>query len=160
MSVIPAEGFPFEPDRSVTTPLWVQLRNRIAFLITSGRFKADDQLPKIRELATEVSMNFNTVNRAYMALASDGYVRSVRGRGVFVCDVTRTEDQVRRDEVEAVLLDCLKSCRSLGMTYDDALDMMSALVKRLNMSEAEPRAIPGSNIIELRVPEPAVEREA
>ncbi len=79
--------FPFEIDETSDIPIWVQLRQRIAYLINSGYFKAGDKLPTVRGLASEISINYNTVNKAYISLVSDGYLESTRGRGVFVADV-------------------------------------------------------------------------
>ena len=106
-------AFPFEADADSSVPLWVQLRKRIVYLIGSGYFKPGDQLPKIRELAADISINFNTVNKAYLSLQSDGYLKSVRGKGVFVTDLG-ADAGAQGGEVEAVLDDCLHACRNLG----------------------------------------------
>lgn len=148
MSVVPAEGFPFKADPDTTAPLWVQLRNRIAFLITSGRLKPGDQLPKIRELAAELSINFNTVNRSYLSLATDGYVKSVRGKGVFICEVAKPEADARRDEIEVLLYECLAACRKLGMTYEETAAEMAHCARRMAAREARPLADPAFGIID------------
>lgn len=148
MSVVPAEGFPFKADPDTTSPLWVQLRNRIAFLISSGYLKPGDQLPKIRELAAELSINFNTVNRSYLSLSSDGYVKSVRGKGVFVCEVTKPESEVRRDELETLLFDCLMACKKLGLTYEDTAREMVQYARRLVMREIKSPVASGGDIID------------
>ena len=79
--------FPFEVDPASDLPLWVQLRNRIAYLINDGTLAPGDKLPTVRGLASEISINYNTVNKAYLSLVSDGYLESTRGRGVFVTDL-------------------------------------------------------------------------
>ena len=79
--------FPFEVDPTSDLPLWVQLRNRIAYLINDGTLAPGDKLPTVRGLASEISINYNTVNKAYLSLVSDGYLESTRGRGVFVTDL-------------------------------------------------------------------------
>ena len=68
--------FPFEVDTTTDVPLWVQLRQRLIHLINSGYFKPGDQLPTVRGLASEISINYNTVNKAYLSLVSDGYLES------------------------------------------------------------------------------------
>lgn len=160
MSVIPADGFPFEPDPDSSTPLWVQLRKRIVYLIGSGYLKPGDQLPKIRELAVALSINFNTVNKSYLSLASDGYAKSVRGKGVFISEVQSSADEEEQGAAIALLDDCLQACRGLGLSYDETLDQMKLCVRRRKMKEVEARQVPGTNVIELRVPDDAVEKEA
>ncbi len=156
MAIISADDFTFEPDASSTSPLWMQLRRHIARLIATGRLKPGDQLPKIRELAVALSINFNTVNKSYLSLASDGYVKSVRGKGVFVSDAVSMAADDEREEVLALLNECLQACKARGLSYDDTLNQMRLYVQRLKMAEARTRLVPGTNIIEFVAPEPAV----
>ena len=58
----------FEVDKESDLPIWVQLRNRLVYLITTGYFKPGEKLPTVRGLAAEISINFNTVNRALYQL--------------------------------------------------------------------------------------------
>ena len=70
----------FQIDQTSDVPVWAQLSRRIAHLIETGELAPGDQLPTVRGLASEISVNYNTVNKAYLSLASDGYIESVRGR--------------------------------------------------------------------------------
>ena len=70
----------FKVDETSDVPLWVQLRQRIAYLINSGVLKPGEKLPTVRGLASEISINYNTVNKAYLSLVSDGYLESTRGQ--------------------------------------------------------------------------------
>ncbi len=82
----------FEIDESSGLPVWVQLRNRFVYL--------------------------NTVSKVYVNLESDGYVESIRGRGVFVRDIgSRGDDvlSVADTEIEG----CIRRCLALGMSIDD-----------------------------------------
>ena len=112
--------FPFEVDTTTDVPLWVQLRQRLIHLINSGYFKPGDQLPTVRGLASEISINYNTVNKAYLSLVSDGYLESTRGRGVFVRGLDADVGDEHVQEIDAILDDCVASCRDLGLTLDDA----------------------------------------
>ena len=150
MSAISADSFPFEADSDSTSPLWVQLRKRIVFLISSGYLKPGDQLPKIRELAAALSINFNTVNKSYLSLSSDGYVESIRGKGVFVCKVIKSDDEAEQGELEALLDDCLQACKNLGLSYNETVAQMALYVRRLKMREVRVHTEPGSNVIELK----------
>lgn len=142
-------SFPFEIDHDSSQPLWLQLRKRLVFLIDSGYYKPGDQLPKIRELAVEISINFNTVNKAYLSLQSDGYLRSVRGKGMFVADPLPGRGSGPEEDLEAVLDDCLHACKNMGLTYEEAADQMVLRAKMLTMIEALPYRLPGSNVIAL-----------
>ena len=72
----------------------------------------------MRTLAAEAAINYNTVSKVYVNLESDGYVKSVRGRGVFVRDIGNMADDVRSiadTEIEG----CIRRCLALGMTIDE-----------------------------------------
>ena len=108
----------FEIDESSGLPVWVQLRNRFVYLIKTGHYQPGDQLPSVRTLAAEAAIHYNTVSKVYVNLESDGYVESIRGRGVFVRDIgSRGDDvlSVADTEIEG----CIRRCLALGMSIDD-----------------------------------------
>lgn len=151
--------FPFEVDASSNVPPWVQLRQRLVYLIETGYFKPGEQLPTVRGLASEISMNYNTVNKAYISLATDGYIESTRGRGAFVCDLHPEASDVSVREVEMILEDCINACRCLGLSYDEIARSMTRKVaqcKRDELAGAVSAAGAGagsarSNIVEVSV---------
>ena len=140
------KSFTFEIDKESSVAVWMQLRKRIVYLISTGYYKPGDQLPKIRELAADISINFNTVSKTYLSLQSDGYATSIRGKGVFVAE-TALVGRGASDDIQAVLDDCLRSCRQLGVDYEDAAALMTQRAKYLRMIESVPRRMPGTNII-------------
>lgn len=152
--------FPFEVDPASDLPLWVQLRNRIAYLINDGTFAPGDKLPTVRGLASEISINYNTVNKAYLSLVSDGYLESTRGRGVFVTDMAAKMGAEGESEVDAVLSDCIASCRELGMDFDDIERAMSRKIKRLKYDEAKGRGEMSARIIDFEKPSGRKAKEA
>ena len=112
------------------------------------RFRDGDKLPTVRGLASEISINYNTVNKAYLSLVSDGYLESTRGRGVFVTDMAAAEGGEGRGEADAVLDDCIAACRDLGMDYDDIERAMGRKIKRLKHEEARQRGEVSARIID------------
>ena len=141
--------FPFEVDPKSGTPPWLQLRKRLVYLIDSGHYKPGDQLPKIRELAVEISLNFNTVNKAYLSLQSDGYVKSIRGKGMFVATLLPGSKVGSAEDLDAIFDECLHACKSMGLTYEEAAEQMLLRAKMLVMIESLPYRLPGSNVIHL-----------
>ena len=66
------------------TPLYAQLERAIRSGIATGRLKADDRLPTVRQLAVELSVNANTVARVYADLERRGVLETRRGVGSFI----------------------------------------------------------------------------
>lgn len=98
-------------------PLWVQLRDRMVYLMNSGYYKPGEKLPTVRKFAADLRISYNTVNKAYMGLERDGYVTTVRGSGTFVNDFASTNDN--DDPLDSVVEDFIDTCLEKGLTYDD-----------------------------------------
>ena len=123
--------FPFEVDTTTDVPLWVQLRQRLIHLINSGYFKPGDQLPTVRGLAADVEVNYNTVSKVYINLEHDGYVESVRGRGVFVRDIGKLAADDVQSIADTEIEESIKRCLALGMTLDEIMLRMIDVAHRV-----------------------------
>ena len=66
----------FELDEHSGIPIWIQLRNRLMYLIDSGYYATGDRLPTVRALAADLNVNYHTVNKVYTSLEHDGYISS------------------------------------------------------------------------------------
>lgn len=106
--------FRVEPGRGV--PIYVQLMEQIRRAVASGVLAPGEQLPSVRELALQLSINPNTVSRAYQELEHEGIIYTLRGRGTFVAApsstlthrerLRRLDEAVERLFVEAYQLRC------------------------------------------------------
>ena len=72
----------FQVDHSSGLPVWIQVKNRIAYLIGAGKYLPGDKLPTVRALAVDLDSSYNTINRAYMDIrvGAKGNRRSARIR--------------------------------------------------------------------------------
>jgi GntR family transcriptional regulator len=80
-------------------PIYEQIMERFQELMMSGGLKQDEKLPSVRSLAMELSINPNTIQRAYAELERQGYIYSVKGKGSFV-----TDNSVLKDSKKQVVL--------------------------------------------------------
>ncbi len=80
-------------------PIYEQIMERFQELMISGGLKQDEKLPSVRSLAMELSINPNTIQRAYAELERQGYIYSVKGKGSFV-----TDNSVLKDSKKQVVL--------------------------------------------------------
>jgi len=74
-------------------PIYEQIRDAFRKLIISGAINGNEKLPSVRTLATQLSINPNTIQRAYNELESEGYVFSIPGKGSFVCPVIEQNNE-------------------------------------------------------------------
>lgn len=80
-------------------PIFEQLKAQILEFISLGVLTPNDKLPSVRSLATELSINPNTVSKAYQELELQGYIYTVAGKGCFVAD-NHLEDQIRIEKLK------------------------------------------------------------
>lgn len=71
-------------DYKDTRPIYEQIVERFKVLILKGVLKADEQMPSVRSLAMDLSINPNTIQKAYVELERQGFIYTVKGRGNFV----------------------------------------------------------------------------
>lgn len=126
----------FEIDESNSLPIWLQLKNRIVYLISSGHYKPGDKLPTVRDLAIALKINYNTVNKVYLSLLHDGYLVSHRGRGTFVRDVSQTCAPIEDSPADNVIDMMIKQCLDMGVPLDDIPNQVSKRVERRRESES------------------------
>ena len=112
----------FHLNESSGIPVYLQLREQILHAISRGELKAGDQLPTVREVAVDLSINPNTVNRAYAELERDGFLRSTRGRGTFIAELAmRTGTPKRKDRLDDIGKRALAEARAFGFTADELI---------------------------------------
>ena len=70
-------------------PIYTQIADNFRAQIRAGVLVDGDKLPSVRELAGELAINPNTIQRAYRELEADGWIATVSGKGCFVCGVTQ-----------------------------------------------------------------------
>ena len=91
-----------------------QIESGFKDLIINGILQADEQLPSVRELSVSLTVNPNTVQKAYKQLELDGYIYSVRGKGNFVAPIQGQKDEKRAEELYSELTSIVKELMFIG----------------------------------------------
>lgn len=73
-----------EIDFRSSEPIYLQIMEQVRQLVATGELQAGDQLPTVRQLATDLRVNFNTVARAYRLLDEAGLISTQQGRGTYI----------------------------------------------------------------------------
>ena len=104
-------------------PIYEQVRDGFRQLILSGALPADTKMPSVRELAGQLAINPNTIQRAYRELEAEGYIVSVPGRGSFVRE--RSDAAAARRKELLQQLDVLAAeLKQLGLTGEELAERM------------------------------------
>ena len=102
-------------------PIYEQLIEKFQEVMMIGALEKDEKMPSVRQLASELSINPNTVQRAYGQLEREGYIYSVPGKGSFVADISQLKD-VRREEIRRALEQTARRAFVSGISKDEFLE--------------------------------------
>lgn len=108
-------------DYNDKRPIYEQIVERFQNLIISGVMEKDEKLPSVRMLAVELSINPNTIQRAYAELEREGFIYTVKGRGNFV----KRDEELFNKQKERLLKDLerhIKNCLRQGIKKEELLD--------------------------------------
>lgn len=105
-------------------PLYEQLTEKLQELIFRGILEPDSQLPSVRSMATDLSINPNTIQRAYAELERKGFIYSVKGKGSFVAACGEVKAK-KRQEVRYQLGVLVDTAKEIGITKDEFLEDVS-----------------------------------
>ena len=100
-------------------PIYEQIKDGLRRMIVTGAMKQDEKLPSVRSLATQLSINPNTIQRAYNELETSGYCCSVPGKGCFAVHTYRERDDKRRRALEEQVKELLQELRAMGASEKD-----------------------------------------
>ena len=115
-------------DARDATPIYAQVERGLRAAIATGRLRAGDQLPTVRQLAVDLRVNANTVARVYAELERGGVIETRRGVGSFVsatpAQALPPREQERR--LRAFALRVLADAEAAGFTGDDVVAALRA----------------------------------
>lgn len=118
-------------DFRADEPLYLQIVHQIEQLVAQGELKQGDQLPTVRELATELRINFNTVGRAYHLLDEAHLISTQRGRGTYIWEEPTMEvvQHLRRKSLEELSRAYLLQVTRLGYSPIEVLNEMKKIIE-------------------------------
>ena len=118
-------------DPRDSTPIYAQLERGVRAAIATGRLKAGDQLPTVRQLAVELRVNANTVARVYAELERSGVIETKRGVGSFISASPSRAHPPRDHErrVRAFVTRVLADAAAHGLSVDDVVAGLRAHAK-------------------------------
>ena len=99
-------------------PIYEQVKTTLRKLIVSGAMSPDEKLPSIRELASQLVINPNTIQRAYRELEQEGYIISIPGKGSYA-NLSAQVDEGRKKELLTAMDEIVAELLYLGVTPDE-----------------------------------------
>ncbi len=106
-------------------PIYEQVADGIEDMAMHGIYQPNDQLPSVRQLAMELSINPNTIQRAYAELENRNIVYSVKGRGSFISSDCQGIKSKRMEEISEQIKNLAQDARELGATDNQIISWIN-----------------------------------
>lgn len=128
-------------------PLYVQIEEQIKTAIASGVLEVGERLPTVRELALELTINPNTVARAYRELERAGFIDTTPGRGTFVRSVKAPpmSEQERRRRLSSIVTRMTAEARALGFRDEEIVAAVREKLRRTGTAPGEDHGSSGGD---------------
>ncbi|MCT4507387.1 MAG: GntR family transcriptional regulator [Tepidibacter sp.] len=114
----------FELDLRSRLPIYEQLVDKFKELIISEVLKVDEKLPSVRTLSKQLTINPNTIQKAYRELERQGYIYSIKGKGSFVMSSAQTTNSEKLKTIKKELVKNLSEAIYLGIDKNEIIDMI------------------------------------
>ena len=118
------QNFQIVLDMRSEAPIYVQIVEQVRQRVATGELQPGDQLPTVRQMATDLRVNFNTVARAYRLLDEAGLISTQQGRGTYIWEgpTEETLKQLKKKSLEELARNYLDEASRLGYSLEDALE--------------------------------------
>ena len=104
-----------------SVPIYVQIVDQVREQLAAGLLKPGDQLPTVRQLASELRVNFNTIARAYRLLDDAGLISTQRGRGTYLVEkeTGKADEIVRKSTIQEQIQKVIQSLLQQGYSFEE-----------------------------------------
>jgi GntR family transcriptional regulator len=129
----------FSLDFRSGVPSYVQIVEQIQNWLITGDLKPGDQLPTVRQLASELRVNFNTIARAYRMMDEAGFISTQRGRGTYLLDKPSAEanELLRQESLEQQIKRFLGSLERQGFSPEEADQIIQKTIESWRVGSLE-----------------------
>jgi len=110
-------------------PIYLQIIQKIKADIISGRLKAGDKMPSVREMSESFKVNPNTMQRVFLELEREDITYSQRGIGTFVADGKELLDKLRRTQAEKYANRFVDEMKELGMEKEEVIEYLKIVLE-------------------------------
>jgi len=120
----------FDLDLRSRKPIYEQLVEKFKELIFSEVLKPDEKLPSVRALAQQLTINPNTIQKAYRELERQGYIYTVQGKGNFVQPITGNINKQEIEKIKTELKKNIKEALFVGVTKEELHQLIDEVERR------------------------------
>ncbi len=128
-----------EIDFRSDQPIYLQVVEQIQQLILQGDLQPGDQLPTVRQLATDLRVNFNTIARAYRFLDEAGLISTQQGRGTYIWERPSDEKvgKMRQQNLHELVQKHTQELERLGYSAEELIAVFSSQIEHWRKQQHE-----------------------
>ncbi len=121
-------------DYRSRTPIFEQIKEQILNAVNTGELKPHDKLPSIRQLASDLDLNVNTVKRAFNELETEKVTYAIPGKGVFVSEGA-SQSKIVIENAEEKLINILSSSKAKGIPLERVIELSEKVYNAGDMND-------------------------
>lgn len=106
---------------NTNVPIYIQVMDNMKTKIMNETLKPGDKIASVREMALELGINPNTIQRAFSELEREGFIRTERAVGRYVADNQNLIQECKQQEIKRKIDDFLKQMELLGMSKEEVI---------------------------------------
>ena len=118
------------------SPIYEQIVEQVKEQVLKGILKGGDQLPSVRQLAGMLTINPNTVSKAYQELERQKIIETIRGKGTFICAISvKRMDEEKMGELYQMLKQVCIELHYMGLKEEEIMVQVDKVFKELKGEE-------------------------
>ena len=126
----------FRLDSSTGVPFYRQIIDQVLLAVGDGRLRPGTQLPTVRQLAVDLSVNLNTIAKAYREMEIRGIVQTQQGTGTFIAARTGAKSREKRKALQELVDRLIANGEALGIPIEDLVDALAERAEQARRREA------------------------
>jgi GntR family transcriptional regulator len=126
----------FRLDSSTGVPFYRQIIDQVLLAVGDGRLKPGTQLPTVRQLAVDLSVNLNTVAKAYREMEIRGIVQTQQGTGTFIAARTGARSREKRKALQDLVDRTIANGEALGIPIEDLVEALAERAEKARGRES------------------------
>jgi len=120
----------FSLDLKSKKSIYEQIVDGIKHMIISGEYKTDDKLPSVRDLSAQLTVNPNTIQKAFKSLENQGWIYTVTGRGCFVSDNNKAAGAAQTSEHFERIASSVRELLYLGLSIEEIKETVDSMIAK------------------------------
>ncbi len=120
----------FELDLSSKKSIHESIVDGVKSMIIDGELKVNEKLPSVRDLSAQLTVNPNTIAKAFKSLEAQGWIYTIAGKGCFISGEKQAPDFARTNKIYEAMADSIRELRYMGISETEIVNQLEKLFRK------------------------------